>query len=142
MLVAALFILRWPEFDEWRDGFVYAAALGIGFDTVENLLHAPGLPLVEQVARSLTLPITHTLFSAVWGLGVARAIFGCEPVVKRVAWAVGSILLGMALHGFYDFLVFTPGNLAWSSGLVLGIWIVVLVRLRSRGGGLGPGSPR
>jgi RsiW-degrading membrane proteinase PrsW (M82 family) len=128
LLVAWVIVFRWSEFDEPLDGFVYAAAISLGFATLENLLHLPGLSLGEQLARTATLPLTHTLFAAVWGLGIARARMLMPPGWRRSLWQVGSVLLAMLLHGLYDLLIFAWQASLITSGIALVLWIFVIWR--------------
>ena len=128
LFVAWFVVFRWPEFDEPLDGLVYAAAISLGFASLENLLHLPGLSLREQLARTATLPLTHTLFGAVWGLGIARARMLMPPGRKRQLWQVGSVLLAMLLHGVYDLLIFAWQASLVTSGIALVLWIFVIWR--------------
>jgi RsiW-degrading membrane proteinase PrsW (M82 family) len=128
LLVAWWVVFRWAEFDEPIDGFVYAAAISLGFASLENLLHLPGLPLLEQLARTATLPLTHTLFAAVWGLGIARARLLMSPGWRRQLWQVGSMVAAMLLHSSYDFLIFA-WQATWATSLLaLFLWIFVIWR--------------
>ena len=64
---------RHIEFDEPVDGVVYAAAVALGFATIENWYF---MSEVEGPvwSRAITLPFNHVLFSSFWGaaLGIAR----------------------------------------------------------------------
>ena len=128
LLVAWFVVFRWSEFDEPLDGFVYAAAISLGFATLENLLHLPGLSLGEQLARTATLPLTHTLFAAIWGLGIARARMVMTPGWMSRLWQVGSVVLAMVLHGLYDLLIFAWQATLLTSGIALVLWIFVIWR--------------
>ena len=128
LAVAWWIVFRWPEFDEPLDGFVYAAAISLGFASLENLLHLPGLSLGEQLARTATLPLTHTLFAAVWGLGIARARMMMEPGWRSRLWQIGSVVLAMLLHGVYDLLIFVWQATLLTSGIALVLWIFVIWR--------------
>jgi len=130
VLLAYLFVFRWSEFDEPIDGFVYAAAISIGFASLENFYNLPSLPLWEQLAHTATLPLTHTLFAAVWGFGIAWARLCIGPGALRTAMQAGSVLLAMSLHGLYDFLLFAYQATFLTSGLILVIWIFVIWRAR------------
>ena len=128
--VACLFVFRWREFDEPIDGFVYAAAISLGFASVENFYNVPTLPRWEQLARAATVPLTHSLFAAVWGFGIAHARMCVAPGGRRMAWYVGASLGAMLLHGLYDFLLFAC-HAAWaSSGLILVLWCLVIRQAR------------
>src|SRR5712671_2996496 len=130
VLLAYLFVFRWSEFDEPIDGFVYAAAISIGFASLENFYNLPSLPLWEQLAHTATLPLTHTLFAAVWGFGIAWARLCIGPGTRRAALQAGSVLLAMSLHGLYDFLLFAYQATFLTSGLILVIWMFVIWRAR------------
>lgn len=145
VLVMLLIIMKWPEFDEVFDGFVYAATLSIGFATLENLLHVPNLPLVEQIARTLTLPLTHTLFAAVWGLPVAWAHFHLPRGPRRWALQGLAIVAAMELHGLYDYLLLAWGATLPASGIILVLWIALILIARRQAGPkeplTSPGTP-
>jgi len=130
VMAAWFLVFRWRVFDEPIDGFVYAAAIALGFASLENLLHLPNLGLGEQLARTLTLPITHSLFAAVWGFGVAHARLNMTPGPAFWLLQVGSIVLAAFLHGLYDFLLIAYEWTFATSGLVLVLWIAVIWRAR------------
>lgn len=130
ILFAYLVVFRWREFDEPMDGFVYAAAISLGFASMENLYNVPELHWLEQLARTAALPLTHMLFSAIWGFGLAYARFCIPRSFRRTLWQIGSIALGMFVHGLYDFLLFAYQATFLTSGLALAIWIFVIWRAR------------
>lgn len=129
VLLAFLVVFRWREFDELVDGFIYAAAISIGFASFENFFHLPNLPWWEQLARTATLPLTHSLFGAIWGLGIAHAILDRSNEVRRGLWIAGTIVLAMAVHGLYDFLLFAYQATLLTSGLILVLWLFVMFRI-------------
>lgn len=115
------------EFNEPVDGIIYAAAAGLGFATVENLLYvfsAYGdsfiLALQTGVARGLLSVPAHVLFSTMWGaaLGIARFMPG--PGRKLLVWK--GLFLAMAAHAIFNFLVLRSA---------MGFAILVLVLLPS-----------
>lgn len=129
-LMAYLFVFRWREFDEPIDGFVYAAAISLGFASVENFYNVPELGWLDQLARTAALPITHTLFSAIWGFGAAHARFAVPPGARRRLWQLGTIALAMIVHGLYDFLIFAFQATLITGGLALALWLFVIWRAR------------
>jgi len=129
-LIAWLIVFRWKEFDEPIDGLVYAAAIALGFATMENFVHLPGLPLGEQLGRSFALPFTHTLFAAVWGMAIARARFGMKRPWQRTWFQIGGILLAMALHGLYDWLIFARRATGRVGTLVFVLWALMIWQAR------------
>jgi RsiW-degrading membrane proteinase PrsW (M82 family) len=127
-LMAYLFVFRWREFDEQIDGFVYAAAIALGFASLENFHNLPNLEWRGQLARTLALPITHTLFSAIWGFGAAHARFAIPPGPRRKFWQIGTLLLAMVAHGLYDYIIFAFQATLITSGIALVLWVFVIWR--------------
>lgn len=138
VLLAYLIVFRWREFDEPMDGFVYAAAISLGFASVENFYNLPDLDWPQQLARTVALPITHALFSAIWGFGIGHARFCVSHPVRRTLWQVGSVALGMFAHGLYDFLLFAYQATFVTSGLALAIWVFVIWRTKVHAKGTAP----
>lgn len=136
-LVAALTVFRLRDFDEPIDGIVYAATVAIGFATLENLLYAPHLGAGEQAARALASPLTHSLFAAVWGFGVARARFAARNPGARRFWIGSTLLAAMVLHGLYDFSLLALNAAYVSGAIALALWIALIVHAR-RVAGQGP----
>lgn len=130
VLMAYWFAFRWREFDEPIDGFVYASAISLGFASVENLYNIPELGWQEQLARTAALPLTHMLFSAIWGFGIGHARFCVPRASRRILWQVGSIALGMFAHGLYDFLLFAFQATFVTSGFALALWLFVIWRAK------------
>jgi RsiW-degrading membrane proteinase PrsW (M82 family) len=131
VLLAYLFVFRWREFDEPMDGFVYAAAISLGFASMESFYNLPDLAWQDQLARTVALPITHVMFSAIWGFGIGYARFCILRCSHRALWQIGSIALGMFAHGLYDFLLFAYQATFVTSGLALAIWVFVIWRARA-----------
>jgi len=129
-LMAYRFVFRWREFDEPIDGFVYAAAISLGFASLENFYNVPELDWSHQVARTAALPITHTLFSAIWGFGAGHARFAIPPGPRRAMWQWGTLALAMVAHGLYDYLIFAYQATFVTAGLALGLWALVIWRAR------------
>ena len=131
ILLVCLVVMRWREFDEPMDGFVYAAAVSLGFASLENFYNVPALAWQEQLARTAALPLTHMLFSAIWGFGFGYARFCVAPGWRRWLWRIGSAALGMAAHGLYDFLIFAYQATFVTSGLALVLWLFLIWRARA-----------
>ena len=127
-LMAYLFVFRWREFDEPIDGFVYAAAIALGFASLENFNSLPDLGWSSQLARTIALPITHTLFSAIWGFGAAHARFAVPPGRCRLFWQIGTLALAMMAHGLYDYVIFAYQAAVVASGMALVLWAFVIWR--------------
>jgi RsiW-degrading membrane proteinase PrsW (M82 family) len=115
------------HFDELWDGPVYAGAAGIGFALAETLsfLLAGELGTVAGAARAVAAPITHALFVAPAGLGLAYA------VLERRRWALPvGFVASVATHGLYDLFLARPGLQLAAAGVVAAIWVWLLAVAR------------
>lgn len=129
-LLAAAILFRLPWFDEPVDGVIYASTVGIGFATVENFVYAGAIDWYEQLARAVTSPLIHSLFSSLWGITAAWALLGSMSSLRRVALLGSGLAAASVLHGLYDAALLT-WNAPWLSSLIaLALWIVVLVFVR------------
>lgn len=126
VLVAALFVFRWREYDEPLDGFVYAATIALGFASLENFLDTTNADWPHQLAHTVALPITHVLFSSVWGFGLGYARFCVVPGQRKLLLQVSSIVLAMSAHGLYDFVTFAFQATFVTSAIALVLWLLVI----------------
>ena len=116
-----LVIFTFKSFDEKVDGIIYASVIALGFASFENfhyLAYMDGFPLI---GRAIASPLTHTIFSSIWGyhVGVARLSGGSilKPFLK-------SLIIASLLHGIFDFLTTASPTLRIISSLViLVVWI-------------------
>ena len=131
VLAALLFVYRWREFDEPLDGFVYAAAIALGFASLENFHADADTSWPQQLARTAALPITHVLFSSIWGFGIGYARFCLPRSSRRTLWQMGSVALGMFVHGLYDFLLYAYQATFAMAGLALALWLFLIWSART-----------
>lgn len=123
-----------PEFNEPMDGIVYAAAAALGLATLENVLYvftayltSPALALGTIAVRAIFSVPGHALFAAVWGYALGRAKF--TTAERRPAIILRGLLLGMALHGIFNFLLFSAEFVAYAMAVFIlvltpGLWIL------------------
>lgn len=130
VLMACLVVFRWREFDEPLDGFVYAAAIALGFASVENFYNTGEVIWSHQLARTVALPITHALFSAIWGFGIGYARFALPDPARRRRWELASIALSMFVHSLYDFLLLALQATLITSAMALVLWGLVIWRAK------------
>lgn len=108
---AALFgVYRWrrSELDGVLDGIVYAAMVGLGFATTENILYY-GTEAVEDdvgvgavfVMRGIASPFAHPVFTAMTGIGLALAATSASRARRFWAPALG-LLAAMLLHAAWN----------------------------------------
>ena len=100
-LVVFLAIYRNPEFDEPMDGIVYAAAAGLGFATIENILYVLEGGIAVGIIRAIASVPGHVIFSCIWGLALGRAKF--RPASGRTVIVIAGLFLAMLLHGIFNF---------------------------------------
>ncbi|GEM_PF-126246 len=117
-----LTVYRSSQFDEPMDGVVYAAAVALGFASLENAGYlygayqqSSGSLATLTVLRSILSVPAHALFSIMWGyaLGVAK-FTGKERGNKLIT--IG-LLSAIGLHALFNF-VATLGPL-WLLGMLI-----------------------
>jgi RsiW-degrading membrane proteinase PrsW (M82 family) len=99
------------EFDEPVDGIIYAAAAGLGFATLENVIYVFSaletslvLALQTGLIRALISVPAHVLFSAMWGYSLGKARF-IQPE-KRPGVIAAGLILAMASHALFNLLLY------------------------------------
>lgn len=115
-----LIIFTFKVFDEKIDGIIYASVIALGFATFENLHYLTYLDGFALFGRAIASPLTHTIYSSIWGyiIGVAHL----EGKSRMKAAAIG-LLLASLLHGLFDFLTTSPTLRLLSAFLILGVWV-------------------
>lgn len=134
-------------FDEYTDGVLYTTATSLGFGLFENLLfvsgafanaicavpwiaglcgaqavtHTGAQHVVLGLVRALTTVPMHAIASGLMGYFVGRSRF-VRPGHGPRWWATG-LLVAVAVHGSYDWLVFTLGH----SPVIFGLLPALLV---------------
>ncbi|XEC92775.1 glutamic-type intramembrane protease PrsW [Paenibacillus tarimensis] len=110
-------IYNHTEFDEPYDGIVYAAAISLGFATLENVLYAVLQPssFGTLLMRAL-LPVSgHALFGVIMGYYLGKAKFASG--VQTRSMIAMSLVLPLMWHGLYD-LIMTTFKTTW-------MWMIV-----------------
>lgn len=90
-------------------------------------MYAPVVGWQEQLARAAVSPLTHALFAAVWGLGLARALLVARTARGRFLWQAGPLAAGMGLHGLYDYFILAFDATWASSAVILALWVGLIV---------------
>lgn len=99
-------IYNHTEFDEPYDGILYAAAISLGFATMENVLYAMySTSSFGQLLLRALLPVSgHALFGVMMGYYLGKAKFSTKLKSRR--WLLStSLLLPLLLHGVYDWIL-------------------------------------
>lgn len=107
-------IFRSPHLNQTIDGVKIGIVLGLGFGTIENtfiffkqLPNFSGLPsiLTLFLMRLLVPTLAHSLYGAVMGYYLSLAKF-YKIFQQRFLWQ--AIMVPFLLHGFFNFLLFSP----------------------------------
>ncbi len=116
-IAAYLLALRWAVFDEPLDGVIYLVTAALGFSALENSLFlyssiTHGQQLGTIIAggdlRFIGAMLLHSLSSA--SIGVALAVtYNQSAAIRRMA-ALGGVILAVALHTLFDFLIISTGG--------------------------------
>ena len=115
-----LVIYTFKSFDEEIDGIIYASVIALGFASFENFQYLVYMDGFELIGRAIASPLTHTIFSSIWGYSVGAAYLYGRPMIKPL---VISLLISSLLHGLFDFLTVSPTLRVISSLVILLIWI-------------------
>lgn len=127
-----LFLRRNPDFDEWVDGIVYAACLGLGFATLENVYYLfnnmNDWAAVGTLRAFLSIP-GHFFFAITMGYFVSRAFFGD---ISKHGWNLAlALICPVVLHTLFDFPMMMSQTAEVSGGLFAlfcGVYIVMAVK--------------
>jgi len=118
------FIYHHAEFDEPYDGILYAAAISLGFATMENIMYAvfTSSSFTVMIGRAL-LPVSgHAIFGIMMGYYLGKAKF----TSRTKYYLLISFLLPVFLHGTYDMILITvKANWMWLAipfMIILWIW--------------------
>lgn len=103
-LILYVIIYKHIAFDEPYDGIVYAAAVSLGFATVENIIYAlVNYTTFSQIMLRALLPVSgHALFAVFMGYYLGKAKF--EPAAAKRALAL-SFLMPVLYHGMFDYIL-------------------------------------
>ena len=125
LLMLWLLLRHSPEFDERFDGMVYAAAVGLGFACLENLMYvvSAGAGWFQvSVTRAIFAVPGHFACAIVMGYYFSRNHFDSRKITEFDRIKVW--LFPVLLHGIYDTLAFSAELSPAYSGLItiLLIW--------------------
>lgn len=133
LLMLWLLLRNCREFDERYDGLVYAAAIGLGFAAVENIMYvlSAGAGWFQvSVTRALFAVPGHFAFAIVMGYFYSKNHFEwyhATPWSRAKIW-----LYPVLLHGTYDTLAFSSGlGNAWSGVLSLALLVFCFFLFRA-----------
>ena len=124
LLMLWLFLRKNPFYDEYFDGIVYAACVGLGFAGTENILY-----LVQSenwvgtgIVRGLTAVPAHCAIACAMGYFYSKRHFGDRSRLT----AVCVLAVPVVIHWVYDSLAFSEGIFPALS-VVINILFVLLI---------------
>jgi len=123
LLPFILIIFRFKSFDEKTDGIIYASAIALGFASFENIEYLQYMEGWELLGRAFASPLTHCVFSSIWGYSLAVSRFKHSSLFKAV-WQ--GLLLSAICHGLFNFLTTSAAWRLAASILILLVWIWVI----------------
>jgi RsiW-degrading membrane proteinase PrsW (M82 family) len=104
-------VFRTRQFNEPVDGIIYAAAVGLGFATLENVIYVLSsletsflFAVQTGVIRALISVPGHVLFSAIWGYALGQARF--TPGAAKDGTIKRGLILAMISHALFNLLLF------------------------------------
>ena len=132
-----LLLRRNPDYDEYVDGIVYAACIGMGFAALENVgylfNYLDGWETVGILRAIFSVP-AHFFFAVAMGYFFACGSFG-DPARKRINYAM-ALIVPVAQHTAYDWLAFCFGAPGIIGGLAIalffGLYILMAKRSKQR----------
>ncbi len=117
------FIFHHEEFDEPYDGILYAAAISLGFATMENIMYAvfSEASFATMLGRALMPVSGHAIFGIMMGYYFGKAKFG----KRKNYYLTISLILPVLLHGTYDMiLISVKSNWLWYAvPFMIMLWI-------------------
>jgi RsiW-degrading membrane proteinase PrsW (M82 family) len=107
-------------FDEKIDGIIYASVIALGFASYENMGYLVYLSGFELFGRAFASPLTHTIFSSIWGYAVGNAYIHKKSILKA---SLTGVLLAAFLHGIFNFFTTSFVLRIFSALVILIVWI-------------------
>ena len=101
--VLFFYVAKHHEFDEFIDGVVYGAAIGLGYAVAENLGYIyfnKDYDYTVLAYYRLTPMIAHTLFGIIMGILFAKSAF---QLIKNNAGIYLSLFIPILLHGLNNY---------------------------------------
>jgi RsiW-degrading membrane proteinase PrsW (M82 family) len=113
-------IFYFKPFDEKKDGIIYASVIALGFASYENLHYLVYLEGFELFGRAIASPLTHGIFSSIWGYMVGAAKLTDRSILKA---ALIGLAVAAVFHGLFNFFTTSMTHRIGAAVVILGIWI-------------------
>ncbi len=127
LLMLWLLLRKNPFYDEYFDGIVYAACVGLGFAATENILYLLQSDdwIGTGIVRGLTAVPAHFAIACAMGYFYSKRHFGDRTTLT----AVCVLAVPVIIHWVYDALAFSEGIAAPTLSVVLNILFSLLIWL-------------
>ena len=127
LLMLWLFLRKNPYYDEYLDGIVYAACVGLGFAGAENILYLLQSEnwMLTGVVRGLTAVPAHFAMGIAMGYFYSKRRFGDRSTVTMVCVLAVPVLI----HWVYDTLAFSEGIFPALSVVINILFVLLLWRV-------------
>lgn len=124
LLMLWLFLRKNPYYDEYLDGIVYAACVGLGFAATENILYLLQSEdwVMTGVMRGLTAVPAHFAIACAMGYFYSKVHFGDRSRLT----AVCVLAVPIVIHWVYDALAFSDGIFPALSVLINGLFVLLI----------------
>lgn len=133
-LVIRLSLYDSPYFDEPLRGLVYAAAVALGFASIENVHYMLQFGPAVLLPRALLSTLAHVFFAGLWGYGLGADRKARRDGAPARGFAFLGLTGGIVAHGAFDvFLFIGEEPLAVLTFLASGAaFVALLVRANHR----------
>ena len=106
--ILIFFCTRLTALNERMDAVIYAAAIGLGYATMENIGYLKaatffGVPEWTMIKDRLYPLVMHFGFGVIMGLLLSQNLFVERSVFKRRVMIILSLLVPVMYHGIYNF---------------------------------------
>ena len=124
LIMLWLFLRKNPYYDEYLDGIVYAACVGLGFAGAENILYLLQSEdwLITGVVRGVTAVPAHFAIACAMGYFYSKRHFGDNSRLT----AACVLAVPIIIHWIYDALAFSEGVFPALS-VVINVLFVLLI---------------
>lgn len=115
---AILFVTIWwnRNFNEYMDGIVYAAFVGLGFACVENIMYVTQDGIGTGIIRALLSVPGHFLFAVIMGYFFSLAKFSKKGTFGYLMTALFGAVLA---HGLFDWLLMITDYIPDALGFII-----------------------
>lgn len=127
LLMLWLFLRKNPYYDEYFDGIVYAACVGLGFAATENVMYLVQSEdwLGTGIVRGITAVPAHFAIACAMGYFYSKRHFGDSSTVTAVCVLAVPVLI----HWIYDALAFSEGIYPALSVLINILFVLLIYRV-------------